>query len=57
MASLSGTLAEGHSTVGQPFQESRKAVWPGSLSLLPILGFHAHGSLAPLHTSSHSPRI
>lgn len=52
---LPGTVAKGHSAVRQPSRESREALWPGSLSLLPLLGFHSPGSLAPLHTSTIRP--
>lgn len=54
-----GTMAKGHTIMGSrpvsPVPEGlpwggglgRKALWPGSLPLQPLLGFHPAGSLAP----------
>ena len=58
-----GTMAKGHTIMrscpmspvpgGLPWGGGlgRKALWPGSLPLQPLLGFHPAGSLAPLHIS------
>lgn len=58
-----GTVAKGHAIMGShPVSTvpeglprggglGKKALWPGSLPLWPLLGFHPAESLVPLHTS------